>query len=83
MKLILTAISAAALLNVAAFAGDLVPVQIANAHGQSVTLYRSSEPTVALYSGGRGAGSGASVSDPKTVSVPNGHGQVTILNRAE
>lgn len=79
-KIILTAIGVAAFLNIAAFAGDLVPVQIPNGHGQIAVLYRSSEPTIAVFTG-RGAGAAASGSELKAVSKDNGHGQAVVLYR--
>lgn len=80
-KTLLTIIGAVAVMNIAAFAGDLTPVQIPNGHGQVTVLYRSSEPTIALYTG-RGVGaSSASSGELRTVSKDNGHGQSVIMNR--
>lgn len=83
MKLILATIGAAAVLNLAAFAGDLVPVQVPNGHGQIAVLYRSSEPTIAVFAGNGAVGSAASSKQLKVVSKDNGHGQTTTLYRAE
>lgn len=80
MKLILATLGATAVLNLAVFAGDLVPVQVPNGHGQIAVLYRSSEPTVALFTGNSTAQAGKKL---KAVSKDNGHGQTTTLYRAE
>jgi len=78
-KILLTIIGAAALMNIAALADDLTAVQIPNGHGQVTVLYRSSEPTIALFTG-RGAGTSSS-GEFQTVSRENGHGQSVIMRR--
>jgi len=84
MKLTLATIGATALLSIAAFAGELVPVQVNNGHGQFVTLNRSSETTIALSSNGRGAGKcNACSKELKAISRADGHGGATIMHRAE
>ena len=83
IKMILTGIGAAAVLNIAAMAGDLVPVQISNGHGQIVVLYRATDTSVALYTGGRGVGTSAAKGELKATSKDNGHGQAVTLYRAE
>lgn len=81
-KILLTAAGAVAVMNLAAFAGDLTPVQISNGHGQSITLYRNSEPTIAVFTG-RSVSSCAASSrgELQAVSRDNGHGQSIVMNR--
>lgn len=81
MKLTIASLVALAAMNLAALAGDLTPVTVSNGHGQSIVLYRSSPPTVALFTG-NGATS-TQAKSLKAVSKDNGHGQATILYRAE
>jgi hypothetical protein len=80
-KTILTVIAAAAAMNLAAFAGDLVAVSIPNGHGQSTVLYRDNTPTVALFVSGQTIAKPAPV-EVKAASQQNGHGQTTVLYRA-
>jgi hypothetical protein len=80
-KTILTMIAAAAAMNLAAFAGDLVAVSIPNGHGQTTTLYRDNTPTVALFVSGQPIAKAAPVA-VQPVSQQNGHGQTTVLYRA-
>jgi hypothetical protein len=79
-KFLFTAIGAAVVTNVAAFADGQMLVQIPNGHGQSTALYRSTEPTVALFTG-RGVGTASSTGQLKTESKDNGHGQAITMNR--
>lgn len=79
-KTLLVAIVAGAVMNIAAFAGDLTLVQVPNGHGQVNLLYRSSEPTIAVFTG-RGVGVASSGGNLQAVSKDNGHGQSTILYR--
>lgn len=81
-KILLTTIGAAAVMNIAAFAGDLTVVLVPNGHGQVTPLYRSSEPTLAVFTG-RGVGQAGTSSrgEMQTVSKDNGHGQSIILYR--
>ena len=77
-KTLLTLLGAAAVMNMAAFAGDLKLELVSNGHGQITPMYRSSESTVAIYTGGRGVGNAATSSngDLKALSKDNGHGQI-------
>lgn len=78
-KILLATIVAGAVMNIAAIAGDLTLVSVPNGHGQVSYLYRSSAPTIAVFTGsGVGASSGGTL---KAVSKDNGHGQSTILYR--
>ena len=81
-KMILAAIAATAAINLAALAGDLTPVLVANGHGQATLLYRSTEPSIALFVEGRAVASNPSAAALTTVSRDNGHGQSTIVYRA-
>ena len=81
-KIILTAIAAAAAMNFAVLAGDITPVLVANGHGQATLLYRSTEPSIALFVQGRPAASQASGAALNVASKDNGHGQSTIVYRA-
>ncbi len=83
IKKILAVAGAAAVLNIAAVAGELVTVQVPNGHGQFVVLNRASTPTIALYTAGRGVGSSATKGELKATSKDNGHGQSVTLYRAE
>jgi hypothetical protein len=82
MKLLVTILGATALMNLAAFADNLTPVQVANGHGQIVVLYRTSAPSIAVSAGNSGIGS-ASATTLKAASKDNGHGQAVTLYRAE
>lgn len=76
------AVAAVAALGGAAYADDLEPVQIQNAHGQTSTLFRPTEPTsVALFVGGRGIASRVTESEnPEATAAvkQNPHGQTTV-----
>jgi len=81
-KLILAAIAATAAMNFAALAGDLAPVLLANGHGQATLLYRSTEPSIALFVKGQAVASSPSDTVLTATTRDNGHGQSTIAYRA-
>lgn len=80
-KILLTAIGAAAVMNLAAFAGDLKVELVSNGHGQVIPVYRSDESTIALFTGERGTGKTVVASSPALVSKDNGHGQSIPMYR--
>lgn len=76
-KLILLAV--AGLFGGTVFADE--PVTVPNAHGQGTMLFRSTEPTVALFVSGRALGekSARSDTDLQLKSGDFGHGQQTVI----
>lgn len=83
LKITAAIFAAVAAANIAVFAGDVEPVQVPNAHGQIVVLYRSSVPSIALFGGGHAAGKAAAAKRgaARPVSQSNAHGQTTTLYR--
>jgi len=82
---LMAALAAALLTGSAAFAGDLVSTTVTNAKGQQSVLYRATEPSIALYSGGRGAGmmTRESAQQLTPVMYSNNKGTAITLFRAE
>jgi hypothetical protein len=78
-KILLASIATAAAMTVASFAGDMV----SNGHGQFVTLNRDTTPSIALFASGSGIGANPSSTGLQTESLRSGHGQSTVLYRAE
>ena len=77
----LVSVAAATVLAGAAYAGDMEAVQIQNAHGQIVTLYRPVESTsVALFVSGRGLGTRPAAENSQTQAAikQNAHGQSAV-----
>lgn len=80
-KILLTILGTTAVLGAAAFADELKVELVPNGHGQLTQMYRSSEPTIALFTGERGAGQTAVPTSPELVSRDNGHGQSIPMYR--
>jgi hypothetical protein len=86
---LIAVLAAAALTGTAAFAGDLASTTVITAKGQPVVLYRASEPSVAVYAGGRGAGmpsgqqTGQQTGQLAPVTYSNNKGQAITLYWAE
>jgi len=81
---LIAAFTALSLTATALFAGDLTATTVTTAKGQSVTLYRDNEPSIAVYVGGRGI---KDSNDTEVLSLQSNvfsaKGQTLILNRFE
>jgi len=80
---LIAALAAAALTGTTLFAGDLGLMTFTNAKGQQTYLYRTNETSVAVFTGGRGAGRSMETVGLKPTWLPNNKGQAIPLYRAE